>query len=142
MQVTAAPTAAVSNGLYNFKLRVSADNAPGREIPLAVSVTQAGSGAVQFRVADIYTSTLDAAGQPIPGLANATIKVQNEAVLTVQQTVQSNAGGVASLASLPTGTYLYRASAPNHMDASGKVAICDLIAVADCDFKFLKTRQE
>lgn len=123
VQVTAAPGAAVADGIYNFKLRVTAANAPAGDVPLSLSVTQAGSGAVRFKVADIYTNTLDTGGNPIPGLAGATLKVQNAEVLTVQQTAVSDAGGTATLTDLPTGSYVFRASAPNHADASGRFQV-------------------
>jgi hypothetical protein len=78
---------------------------------------------VVFDVADIYTNTLDASSQPIPGLANASFRIQNENVLTVVQGATSNAQGIATVSNLPTGTYIYRASAPNHADASGRILV-------------------
>jgi large repetitive protein len=123
VQLTIAPTASVNDGIYTFKVRVSASNASGGDIPVSVSVTQAGVGNVTFKVADIYTNTLNASGQPIPGLAGATLKVQNAEVLTVQQSTVSDATGQATIANLPTGAYLFRASAPNHTDASGRFQI-------------------
>ena len=117
------PTAAVVDGIYNFKLHVTADNAGGGDVLVAVSVTQAGNGNVQFNVADIYTNTLDSGGQPIPGLAGASIKIQNENVLTVLQSATSDAQGQATVTGLPTGTYIFRASAPNHVDASGRLTV-------------------
>src|SRR5699024_9800506 len=90
---------------------------------VSVSITQSGQGTVQFDVADIYTATLDAQGQKIPGVKNAVIKLQNEAVLTEQYTITSDDQGIASLADIPTGIYRYRASAYDHMDVSGRIMI-------------------
>ena len=123
VQITAAPTATVIDGIYNFKLNVSADNSAGGTVPVAVSVTQAGIGSVQFKTADIYTNTLDKNGAKILGVPNATIKIQNEAVLSVQQTVYTNAQGEVTIPNLPTGRYTYRASAVNHVDTSGRFQI-------------------
>ena len=63
------------------------------------------------------------AAQPIPGLAGASIKIQNENVLTVLQSATSDAQGQATVTGLPTGTYIFRASAPNHVDASGRLTV-------------------
>lgn len=123
VQVTAMPGADVADGIYNFKLHVTSDTAAGGDVQVAVSVTQAGIGHVQFNVADIFTSTLDATGQVIPGLAGAAIRIQNENVLTVLSSATSDAQGKAMVSGLPTGTYIYRASAPNHMDASGRLTV-------------------
>jgi hypothetical protein len=123
IQVTAAPDGSVANGIYNFKVNVSAQNAPGGSIPIAVSVTQAGAGDMSFHVSDIYTETLDGQGVPIPGLAGATIKVQNADVLTVQKTATTDGEGVATVTALPPGNYVYRASARNHLDASGRFQV-------------------
>jgi len=123
VQITAMPDAAVTDGIYNFKLHVTSDTASGGDVQVAVSVTQAGIGNVQFNVADIFTNTLDANGNPIPGLAGASIKIQNENVLTVLSSATSDAQGKATVTGLPTGTYIYRASAPNHVDAGGRLTV-------------------
>jgi large repetitive protein len=123
IQVTAAPPAGLNDGIYSFKLRVSASNTTGGDIPVAVSVTQSGQGAVQFKAADIYTNTLDANNVRVPGLAGAVIKLQNENVPSVTATVTTDAQGQATTATLPAGKYIWRASAPNHNDASGRVAV-------------------
>jgi hypothetical protein len=123
VQITAMPGTGIADGIYNFKLHVTTSNGSGGDVPVAVSVTQAGNGNAQFNVADLYTNTLDTNNQPILGLANATIKIQNENVLTVLQTVTSNSQGIATASNLPTGTYIYRASAPNHADTSGRLQI-------------------
>src|SRR5450755_3672837 len=123
LQVNAMPSTSVGDGIYNFKLHVTSTNGAGGDIPVAVALTQAGQGNVLFDVADIYTNTLDTNSQPIPGLANASIRIQNENVLTVVQTATSNAQGLATVSNLPTGTYIYRASSANHGDASGRILI-------------------
>lgn len=123
LQVTAQPSESVTNGIYNFKLRVSADNAAGGEIPVSVAITQSTQGHIEFKVEDIFTATLDADGNPIAGVQGATIKLQNEAVLTELYTFKTNNEGVALFEDLPTGIYLFRVSAPNHMDKSGRIKI-------------------
>lgn len=123
VQIAVSPPATVTDGTYTFKMRVISDNATGGEIPVSVRVTQAGFGGMQFKLADIYTNTNDRAGNPILGLAGATIRIQSETVLSVTRTATSDSRGEALLSNVPTGRYTYRVSAPNHADASGRLLI-------------------
>lgn len=123
VQLIAQPDNSVADGIYRFTIKITANNNATGTIPVAISVTQSGQGTARFDVADIYTATLDDNGQPIPGVKGATIKLQNEAVLTEEYTVTTDEQGIASLDQLPSGVYRYRASAANHMDASGRVVI-------------------
>lgn len=123
VQVTATPGATVADGVYTAKIRIAADNATGGDVPVSVSVTQQGEGGVRFHVADIFTETLDAQGQQILGVANATLTLQNEAVTSIQQRVVTDAEGIALIEDLPPGAYRYRISASNHTDTSGRLQI-------------------
>lgn len=123
IQVTAAPPANLADGIYNFKLRVSSANTTGGDIPIGVSVTQSGQGAVLFKAADIYTNTLDANNVLVPGLTGAILKLQNENVPSITATVTTDAQGRVTTGTLPSGKYIWRASAANHKDASGRVSI-------------------
>lgn len=118
------PSNAVTEGLHEFTLRIESDNNAARDVPVYVSVSQAGLGNVLFHVADIYTATLDANGQPIQGLAGARIQVQKEDdVLLYDQTQSADAFGEALFKDLPTGRYKFRASAPNHQEIIGRFTI-------------------
>lgn len=123
VQIMAQPDNSIADGIYNFIIRVSTGGKLSGKIPVSISVTQSGQGIAYFDVADIYTATLDAEGQPIKGVKGATIKLQNDNVLTEQYTLSTDKDGIASLSELPAGVYRYRASAPNHMDASGRIVI-------------------
>lgn len=123
VQVTAAPQADVPDGVYNFYLNVSSANAQAGNIPVSIAVTQDGDGSVRFKAVDIFTNTLNASGQLIDGLAGATIRLQNEAVSTIRGQGVSDASGVVTIGPLPAGRYSYRASAPNHVEATGRVLI-------------------
>lgn len=123
VQIMAQPDNSIADGIYNFIIRVSTGGKLSGKIPVSISVTQSGQGIAYFDVADIYTATLDAEGQPIKGVKGATIKLQNDNVLTEQYTLITDKDGIASLSELPAGIYRYRASAPNHMDASGRIVI-------------------
>jgi hypothetical protein len=123
VQLTAAPQADVPDGVYSFYLNVSSANALAGNIPVSIAVTQDGDGSVRFKAVDIFTNTLNASGQLIDGLAGATIRLQNEAVSTVRGQGVTDASGIATIGPLPAGRYSYRASAPNHVEATGRVLI-------------------
>ena len=123
LQIMVQPGAAIADGYYQYQLRLSADNDNGASVPVTVSVAQSGQGGVRFKLVDIYTSTLDAQGQPIPGLAGATIKLQNEALAADIRTLATNDQGLAEAADLPPGNYRWRASAAQHVDASGRIQV-------------------
>lgn len=123
LQLTAQPDSSVTNGIYKFILRVSADNASGGDIPVSVSVTQSGFGNILFDVADLFTKTEDKNGNLILGVKDVSIKLQNEAVLTEIFTFKTDSDGIALAEDLPVGIYLFRASAKNHEDVSGRVRV-------------------
>lgn len=123
VQIMAQPDNSIPDGIYNFIIRVSSSGKVAGTIPVRISVTQSGQGVAHFDVADIYTATLDADGQPIKGVKGATIKLQNDSVLTEQYTFNTDKDGIATLNKLPAGIYRYRVSAPNHMDASGRIVV-------------------
>jgi len=123
LQLTAQPGTSVANGIYKFILRVSADNANGGDIPISVSVTQSGLGSVQFDVADLFTQTKDKDDNLILGVKDVSLKLQNEAVLTEIFTFKTDVDGIALAQDLPVGIYLFRASAKNHEDVSGRIRV-------------------
>lgn len=123
IQVVAAPTVAVSDGVYNVKIRVSSTNGVGGDISLTVAVTQSGVGKVKFTAKDIYTC-LNSCDET-PGLANALIRIQNEALATIGTTTSAttDANGQVLIPDLATGHYTYIATAPNHATASGRFTV-------------------
>lgn len=123
LNITAQPDSSVTDGIYYYRLHISADNQSERTVPVAVSVVQNGMGGIRFNVSDIYTATLDENGQPILGVKDVTIKLQNDAVLTEQYTLKTDINGTALAEELPPGIYRYRASATKHFDISGRIRI-------------------
>lgn len=117
------PTSAVAEGNYTFKLRVASANAAGGDVNVFVAVSQSGVGNVLFKAADIYTATLDQNGQRIAGLAGARIQVQNEQVLSIERTLNTDAYGEAFFNDLPAGRYKFRANAANHQEVGGRFTI-------------------
>jgi len=118
-----SPTAeTASEGVYTCYLRVTSSNHLKRDIPLFVWVTQSGIGSALFKVEDIYTGTTDeSAGEVIQGLAGAKIRVKNEEVTTVEQTLTTDSVGEALFADLPAGRYKYRVTAANHQEQIGRI---------------------
>jgi hypothetical protein len=123
IQLTANPPETVSDGIYGFKLRVESSNDETAYINIYVAVTQSGIGNVLFKVSDIYTATLDENGELIQGLGGARIRIQNEEVLSIEETATTDSYGEAQISELPAGRYRYRVSASNHEDLTGRLTI-------------------
>ncbi len=123
IQVDASPGTEVPDGYHQLQIRITADNDPGGQVPVTVAVVRDGQGGVRFKMVDIYTGTLDANGQPIPGLSGARITLQNEALTNDVRTATSNASGLAEFTAIPPGNYRWRASASNHVDSSGRITV-------------------
>jgi YD repeat-containing protein len=121
VSIAFAPTATVAEGVYAFKLRVTAANYPQTDIHLYASVTQSGIGNVLFKVSDIYTGTLNAGGQVIQGLSGAKVRLQNEAVLTEEYNAVTDGIGEAYFTDIPSGRYKARVTASNHQEYIGRV---------------------
>lgn len=117
------PPAGTPEGVYEFRLTVAGDNVPSQSLKVYASVTQSGQGSVLFKAADIYTATIDKNGKLIPGLANATITMQNEDVVTVTQELVTDSLGEAIFQNLPAGRYKFRARANNHQEVGGRLLI-------------------
>lgn len=123
LDLNIAPTDQVNEGVYELKLRVAGSNLPAEDINVFVSVTQSGQGSVLFKAADIYTATRDKNGNLIPGMAGARLFLQNEAVISQTYELTTDAFGEAFFQNIPAGSYKYKASAPNHQEASGRFSI-------------------
>ena len=121
--VEARPDNSVEEKTHLFKLTASGDDIDDLEASLYVNVSQSGQGNVLFHLSDIYTATLDENQHPIPGLEGATVYLQNEKVEGIAETRTSDALGEALFEDLPVGQYKYRATCPNHRQASGRIQI-------------------
>ncbi|PUB87479.1 MAG: hypothetical protein DBP00_09010 [gamma proteobacterium symbiont of Ctena orbiculata] len=130
IQLAASPTYLVPDGVYPFKLRVESSNYPTTDINVFVAVTQSGLGNVLFKASDIYTATLDANNNPIPGLEGARIRLQHEEILSIEQIGTTDANGELLLSDLAAGRYRFRASAPNHQDLLGRLTVKPGITIA------------
>ena len=86
-------------------------------------MTPSGEGQVLFKVEDIYTNTLADDGTLITGLEGATIYLQNEQLAAVNASFVSAAGGEVLSDPLPAGSYRFRATAPDHTEATGRLEV-------------------
>jgi large repetitive protein len=123
IQINAAPTTTIADGVYQLRLRVSSTNGAGGDIPISVAVTQAGDGTAQFHVVDIFTNTIDKDGARVTGVKGATISIENENVASFKRTLETPLGGIVSFTNVPAGTYRYRITGPNHKDAGGRIRV-------------------
>ena len=123
VDVAIAPDAQTPEGIYSFKLRVTGANIPQGEVNLFVSVTQSGTGNLLFKASDFYTATLDKTGKVIAGLTGAGISIQNERVPDQRFTLATDALGEAYFSNVPAGRYRFRATAPNHQEATGSIVV-------------------
>jgi hypothetical protein len=130
VDIAMSPPATLADGIYTYKLRVASANATGGDIPIYVSLTQAGIGNVLIKASDIYTGTLDASGQRIAGMSGARITLQNEIVTTVTSTLTTDSLGEAYFTGLPTGNYRFRATASNHQEVIGRLTVKPGITVS------------
>ncbi len=120
--ISFAPTTGkVSEGLHSYILRVQSSNNPTTQFRLFLTVTKSGQGDALFKISDIYTGTIDANGATVPGLTGAEIRLQNDAALSIDRAISSDAQGEALFEGLPTGSYKYRVTAPNHQEKIGRL---------------------
>lgn len=124
IQIDASPDGKVPDGYHPLQLQVSADGAAAPvTVPVTVAVAKEGKGGARFKLVDIYTNTPDAQGRPIAGLQGARITLQHETLTGQMHTATTNAAGVAEFGQLTPGYWRWRASAANHMDASGRINV-------------------
>lgn len=122
------PDATIAAGRYDLTVRVLGDDVKPVDVPVAVLVVEDGIGGLLFHASDIYTGTKKDPScaencDLIPGLAEARITIQNEAVPDLTQDGTTDTNGELLLDSLPSGVYLVRASAPGHSDVFTRVRV-------------------
>ncbi|WGZ96378.1 MAG: right-handed parallel beta-helix repeat-containing protein [Candidatus Thiothrix putei] len=122
-QIQASPNNTVAEGVHEFILRATSANFQTVNIPLSITVTQAGKGSVAFNVSDIYTATRDKEGNLIQGVSNASIKLINEKVGSIENSLNTDNTGEALFQDVPAGIYQYRISADKHQDKTGQIQI-------------------
>nr|WP_320193973.1 RHS repeat-associated core domain-containing protein [uncultured Desulfobacter sp.] len=121
VDISFAPQSGIAEGIYQFMLRVAADNYADTDINLFVSVSQSGIGHVLFKVSDIYTGTIDPdTEQEVFGLAGAKITIQNENVASIKETLTTDTQGEALFSDLSTGLYKCRITAGDHQQYIGR----------------------
>jgi RHS repeat-associated protein len=121
--LTFRPGAQVAEGNYTLALRVESDNHATTDINVFAAVSQSGTGHALFKVADIYTATLDDNNELIQGLAGATIALQNEVFPDISAQMTSDVVGEARFQDLQAGRYKFKVSARNHQEIIGRMWI-------------------
>ena len=121
VSISFSPPSSVQEGVYSLALRVTSGVYATTDIPIFVSLTLSGQGNMVFKVADVFTGTLDANNNTIQGLAGALITMQNQDVSTVSATLTTDSAGEADFENLPSGNYKYAVSSNKHSDATGVV---------------------
>ena len=121
VSLTIAPTGGVSEGQYQFILRVAADNHPARTINLFVGVDGSGQGRALFKVSDIYTGTPAAQGGVVQGMSGGQISLQKESGTLLVTNLTTDALGEALFERLPVGAYLVKITASQHETYSGRI---------------------
>ena len=107
---------------YSAKLVIQSSNAPKKELPLRVSLTQSGVGDALVHVGDIYSTQSN-------GLAGAAVVLESEFTdpntLTggVTQSGSTDATGQIFFQSLPAGWYRVRVSADQHNSTVGRLCV-------------------
>lgn len=119
VSVMLAPDAAVRQAVHPFFLHVESSNHRPVDIGVYVTATTSQIGNVDFYLSDLFTQTLDANGKLIPGLAGATVTVQNQKVTAVKVIKTTGVTGRVLFDSLPAGQYRFRATALSHQDMAG-----------------------
>jgi hypothetical protein len=136
VQVRFTPDDAVAEANYLMQLQMAGDNMATVTVPIAVAITQSGVGGAFFHASDIYTATLDDNGIPVPGLAGAKIKLQNELVFSEVFEGTTDEFGEITFADIPAGRYSYRATAFDHDSVAGRVEVKPGITLAEEVFLF------
>jgi RHS repeat-associated protein len=114
------PDSGVAEGDYFFILRIQGQNIANYDLNIHVAVTTSGVGGVDFKVVDAFTGTLDASGAVSQGVSGSQVQLQNEQVVSVQQTVSTDSFGEATINNLPVGSYRFTVNAPQHVTSSGR----------------------
>jgi hypothetical protein len=117
------PGNSVTEGYYNFVLRVTAPGQPTRTMPIRVAVTQSGQGGLVVHVSDMYTGTLGANNQPVLGVEGAHVRLENEALITTIASEYSDELGEVLFPGVVPGLYRVRVSAPGHTDTMALVTV-------------------
>lgn len=142
LQLSTAPGPNVSDGEYNFRIRVSAVNASGDvDFPSSIAVRESGEGAIRFYVKDIYTDPEGVAGTIVPGLEGARIAIEHETLNGWDRAGITDVNGSLLITDLVPGRYTYRVTAGNHEGATGRITIRDGTEPQTADLTFVPVEE-
>ncbi|MGF1686852.1 fibronectin type III domain-containing protein [Photobacterium japonica] len=127
VSVTLSPQNQLRPRVYHYKLRVTCNNYPVRDIPIIALVSAQQTGGMQFKVDNLYSGSLDANGNIIRGKADALVRLQHVDLPSVQYDAVTDDAGEIFLPKMQHGQYRYVISAPHHDDKSGEIHIAPSI---------------
>ncbi len=129
VSIVLSPPADFAPDVLYLYLKITSGNHADVKIPISVTVTTDVTGQVLFHVSDFYTGTPDDYNEPINGLANARILVQNEATFD-EYTLTTDTEGEAQSPPIPVGNYRVRVRADNHQELVDRIWIKPGITLA------------
>ena len=119
-----APTASVTEGVYDFLLRVTNSASEDYDVPISVAVTSNPVGGLLFKVSDIYTGTIDRETQElIEGLEGARVSMTQVEDPSYVRTLDTDDAGEAFFQGLPAGMYQARISGGSHESVVRQVVV-------------------
>ncbi len=120
VDVLLQPNSTVAPGDYFFILRGQSENGADFDVSVHAAVTESGEGGVAFKVRDAFSGTVNSEGDLVEGVNGARIELQNEKVLSIQQSVLTDSKGKVTVTGLPSGSYTYRVNSDKHLTSSGR----------------------
>jgi len=117
------PNNAAPVGVESFVLEVTSSNAPMYSVPIFTAVSESGEGGALLKITDMYSGTLDGLGRVIQGLSNANVRIQNEAIPSIEYQVKSDDLGEVFIEDIPAGRYSVWVSAPNYQEQHRRIRI-------------------
>ena len=119
-----APTVSVTEGVYDFLLRVTNSASEDFDVPISVAVTSNPVGGLLFKVSDIYTGTIDRETQElIEGLEGARVSMTQVEDPSFVRTLETDDAGEAFFQDLPAGRYQARISGGSHESVVRQVVV-------------------
>ncbi|MCP5523216.1 MAG: hypothetical protein H7A46_16905 [Verrucomicrobiales bacterium] len=114
--LTFRPPPSLAEDDYWFVLKTRSGNHPTVDLGVHAAVVTSGMGNLAFKVVDMYT------GLPgNNGVGGASIRLKNQAVDSIEVTMETEENGEALFEDLPSGLYDYHVTVENHNSSNGRV---------------------
>ncbi|MDO6541919.1 fibronectin type III domain-containing protein [Photobacterium sanguinicancri] len=117
------PQGQAATGTEEFMVKITSANHAPRHVPVFISLVEDGFGKAQFKVANIYTGTLDIQGKEIQGLEGARISLRNEAAPDVEYHAITDQYGEVFIPEIRAGSYQYWVTKSEHQTSIGRLIV-------------------